>query len=393
MNGKARMAQHDTMTERATEVQRTGDVPSLTTLRGILALWVVVGHFWDHLVILVPWAHPFEPFAAKGQMAVPGFFVLSGWVMARNYSEWFRRITPSGAVRFWALRLARLYPVHLATIAALACATLPALVAGTPDPLRHYSLGGLALNLLLVHAWMPHPSFEWNYPSWSISAEWFAYLFFPLLTRLFWGLRKIPEAATAIGIAGLCATCWKTMWMSHMPFDLLFLVLVGFATGMAIHWAASPNRGSVPVPRLVPDAALLAMPVICLVAPARTAFLFLCILPVVAIWALSRLGSRCSRVWGFFPLLVLGEASYSLYMVHAVVEKFVIRVLPPTAWAGRGPAAAHFAAVAYVGAVALATWGTYTLVERPSRRRLRRLFLDDGKGPAKPGLPPPPCKE
>jgi peptidoglycan/LPS O-acetylase OafA/YrhL len=35
----------------------------------------------------------------------------------------------------------------------------------------------------------------WNHPSWSISAEWFAYLCFPLFAFVFWRLRDKPVAA------------------------------------------------------------------------------------------------------------------------------------------------------------------------------------------------------
>lgn len=40
---------------------------------------------------------------------------------------------------------------------------------------------GLWKNLLLIHAWPPNGAYSWNMPSWSISAEWAAYLVFPIL--------------------------------------------------------------------------------------------------------------------------------------------------------------------------------------------------------------------
>jgi peptidoglycan/LPS O-acetylase OafA/YrhL len=33
----------------------------------------------------------------------------------------------------------------------------------------------------MVHAWGTTPTVGWNFPSWSISAEWLAYLLFPLV--------------------------------------------------------------------------------------------------------------------------------------------------------------------------------------------------------------------
>ncbi len=45
-------------------------------------------------------------------------------------------------------------------------------------------------HLALVHAWRTTPSVQWNFPSWSISAEWFAYLGFPAVVGLSFMTRR-----------------------------------------------------------------------------------------------------------------------------------------------------------------------------------------------------------
>ncbi|MDP1171590.1 hypothetical protein, partial [Klebsiella pneumoniae] len=57
------------------------------------------------------------------------------------------------------------------------------------------SWSSLPANLLMLHAWGLAPVAGWNHPSWSISAEWFAYLCFPLFAFVFWRLRDKPVAA------------------------------------------------------------------------------------------------------------------------------------------------------------------------------------------------------
>ena len=47
----------------------------------------------------------------------------------------------------------------------------------------------------MVHAWGLAPEAAWNHPSWSISAEWFAYLAFPAFAWVAWRLRDRPNLA------------------------------------------------------------------------------------------------------------------------------------------------------------------------------------------------------
>ncbi|POA46332.1 acyltransferase, partial [Pseudomonas sp. GW460-R15] len=55
--------------------------------------------------------------------------------------------------------------------------------------------------LLLVHAWLPKIVIaEWNGPSWSLSAEWFAYLTFPAFAWI--GLVLARRPVLLIGFAG-----------------------------------------------------------------------------------------------------------------------------------------------------------------------------------------------
>ena len=88
----------------ASERERAGDdgrqrssgspeqLASLTPLRGIAALWVVIFHFCWYF----PAVHPERYTGAvyKGYLAVDMFFVLSGFVITHVYKEGFaRRVT------------------------------------------------------------------------------------------------------------------------------------------------------------------------------------------------------------------------------------------------------------------------------------------------------------
>ena len=110
------------------------------------------------------------------------FFVVSGFVIARQY---FGRVNDAASIgRFLWRRLARIYPLHLATLAfymALAGA-LHFGAARTDNPAR-YPLSDLPAQFLLLHAFIGE-RLTFNFPSWSLSAEMFCYLLFPAVALI-----------------------------------------------------------------------------------------------------------------------------------------------------------------------------------------------------------------
>jgi peptidoglycan/LPS O-acetylase OafA/YrhL len=82
-------------------------------------------------------------------------------------------------------RIIRLYPVHLTVLAGLVAIVSLAGAAGIAlnDP-QHWQWKDLFWHLTLLHSWGATEGLAWNDPSWSISAEWFAYLLFPLLAPM-----------------------------------------------------------------------------------------------------------------------------------------------------------------------------------------------------------------
>ena len=197
----------------------TRQIDSLTTLRGILALWVVAYHFWNDAVRLFPSLKSLAPLAQSGHFAVPGFFVLSGFVLAFNYSARFATWPPRRVLGFWALRLARIYPVHFVTLLAVAAMIAVSDRLGYQLTDAGYSTRDFILNLFLMHTWVPEFRLNWNYPSWSISSEWFAYLVFPfaaagLLSRITTWARAAALAVVCLVGAGIAFTVGQCCGMN-----------------------------------------------------------------------------------------------------------------------------------------------------------------------------------
>src|SRR4051794_34392121 len=75
-------------------------IDALTSLRGLAALWVVVFHFNDDLHHLFGRFPALDSLIQLGYLAVPYFFILSGFVLAYNYAPEFRRVSLPGYLGF-----------------------------------------------------------------------------------------------------------------------------------------------------------------------------------------------------------------------------------------------------------------------------------------------------
>lgn len=123
----------------------------------------------------------------SGFMGASFFYILSGYILAQVY---LRSDQPKAAwKKFYVARFARVYPAY-----ALSLLIQFPLIGWLL--LRHSSLTDnavialrtLGAHMLLLQAWWPSLAWRWNQPSWSISAEAFFYLLFPVLGT--WSLRQ-----------------------------------------------------------------------------------------------------------------------------------------------------------------------------------------------------------
>ena len=303
----------------------TPRIHALDGLRGLLALQVAVYH------LAAPLTQPGMALSSirvvldPAWFAVDMFFVMSGFVMAHVYGSSFGSGAASDATwRFFAARVARLYPVHLFALAVMAAGILP-FVHDRPEftsPDGRFAWTAALASLFMLHGpWIDHRS--WNYPAWSISAEWHAYLLFPMLAPLLARLR----AAGLKWVVGLGVLLPFVLYQfdladeTHPTNGLLLLlrVLPLFAAGAAAYGLrdAAWTRGS--------GFAWLAFagtPLL-LFMPGTSAVAVL-LAPCVLLAAVGHAPAR--RFLGRPSLLWLGGISYSLYMTHSLVEMLGVNV-------------------------------------------------------------------
>ncbi|MES2741016.1 MAG: acyltransferase [Pseudomonadota bacterium] len=349
----------------------------LDGLRGLLALFVVGFHLAGPLAALREAMGVWAPFMLEGWYAVDVFFLMSGFVMMHVYGDSFAGALNWGAWRrFMQARVARLYPVHLAALAVLFVCVLQFMLK-SPELAAdggRYSVRALLASLFMLHSpWIDYRS--WNYPAWSISAEWHAYLLFPLLVPL---VRKLGGATALLWLA-FAVLVPLGLYLQHLLPDpyptnglvVLLRVLPLFSGGMVLYrLRARGNWMSGPLAVLATLGTLA-----CLCSPVAAPYAVL----LTPLLVLAVLEDRLVR--GLFraaPLLWLGKISYSLYMTHALVEIFLMRLASKAVQRSADPALleqvgpAMLLWLASLGAALLLGWLTWRAIEGPGRVLLVR---------------------
>lgn len=346
----------------------------LTVLRFFAAAWVVSFLYWPQLA---PEATP--AVVGKGYLGVELFFVLSGFILSHVYLAAFGE----GRFRYgrflWA-RLARVYPLHLATLAGIGLLVAAATAAGfaLEHPIAVWS--ALPANLFLVHAWGLAPLSAWNHPSWSISAEWMAYLTFPAFAAVAWRLRRRPWLAVGAAVAFMVGLNIVFARLAGFPLTQAtyawgaLRIVPCFAYGCAtwLLWTSGAVRSSGVAKAGVALFAGLAL------AAAQAG------LPdwvTVAcfgglILSLAGLASTGSRLFSGPVGVYLGEVSYAVYMVCVPWELVFVNGAQKLLKLGDGPLPLPLWLVLVAGVTPVAAVAHH-LVERPAREAMRR-FADNG---------------
>lgn len=350
-----------------TPVQTPVDLRPLTALRFMAALWVVLYTFWPNLDV------SFLPnLAAKGYLGVELFFALSGFILSHVYLHAFAEKRFSYRGFLWA-RIARVYPLHVFTLLGVMALGLTAVAVGLSIDASVLSWKSLPAHLLMVHAWGFANEAGWNHPSWSISAEWFAYLAFPLFAMAAWPLRKRPWVATAgaaVFLMGLYAAFERLAGfpLTEATFRWGALRIVPcFAYGCALYLvyrrAPLPRAGLLAISAgvvMIASASVLAWDAVTVLAAG------------LLILALASIPAGKAGWLGSKPAVYLGEISYSVYMVCAPWQILAVNL----AARATGAEDKRLHVLVWLGIILgliAAAAATYHLIERPARKALRGM--------------------
>ena len=359
-------------------------------------------------------------------IGMPLFFVLSGFLMTYNYTAQFQSSWFLTAWKFYVARIARIYPVYL-----LALFLALSFVGGFFHELKERPVDvcrSMERVLTLTQSWSNAMVFQghsqerplalaYNGVGWSVSVEAFFYLLFPLIVLFVpWKMNRVWKVVVcAVGVFSLFVylnhLCVKRLdpsmniiacgtlrgWLVYLsPYMRFGEFLLGCLAGQLYRLTAASTPGR--WEQLVGHAVLWSS-IICLVrftiyppdwstptlknhlqfnngyAPFCAAIIF----------CLARYPSLLRQFLAFPLLVLLGEASYGMYLTQPLLQGlFIPRLLGETDLQ-------HWQIIVYnnlamVVCPHLFCLGLYQFAEVPMRRVLRNLL--GPRDASKRNLPP-----
>jgi len=371
----------------------------LDSIRGIAATSVVIHHLLLMPTFLAAFPHNAWidcSFFRSSWLLVDLFFVLSGMVMSLSSVEGeFGRFSLRD---FMVRRLARVYPLHIVMLAASLLFRLlrislvmAGIVVAAPAAFEVNNSYSFLLNVFLLHSMGFIDYLSWNAPSWSISVEFYTYLAFGLVVLLAQRMRSLSLFYALSGVIALGSLAIIVFGLDKKSLGLqtdfgILRCFVSFFLGVLTVRVVRrlPGKPDTVVQGVVQLVGMIASIVLVSMVEAYPAASFLAPLTFSVF-----LGSLLAfpdallvpRMLVTKPLVWLGQRSYSIYMVHALVVLFAeyfVRavgakriVALDTVQPGL-PATLNL--VVALAAVFLVSHYTYRYVEIPGGKFLRDLF-------------------
>jgi peptidoglycan/LPS O-acetylase OafA/YrhL len=370
---------------------------ALEAWRGICALAVALFH--------LPAVHLLT--GSRGllnlQFSVDFFFVLSGFVISYSYRD--RITTWKDAARFMMIRFGRLWPLHTSILALMVCLELIKLRAATANPALSsllqeppFAPGHSAMEILtsalFLQAFGIHSTPSWNFPAWSVGAEFYTYIVFAIASLCLPRRNYVIMTGLALLAAGVLYLVSPSSLFVSFKWGFL-RCLFGFGAGCLLFRLREIRRRPLPVPTALELGAMGLVVLyisVCPPGPAQYAAP-LTFAPLVYVFSFD--SGAASRILQAKLFQALGSWSYSIYMIHVLVLHFVrsAAIYVSHAWnvgtigvasgqnvllLGSSPEAPFLACIATIVLIVPFAALTYRWIERPCTN----FFRDLAKGSA-----------
>ena len=371
-------------------------LPALSGVRTLLAIAIMLFHFTPPHT---QWLHPVLD---NSFIFVGCFFLISGFILTYNYGD---RALTLVKRDFWFARFARLYP----TYAFVLLLSLPMLAAEWQSRPHTEFWQGLVLTPLLLQGWSPSLATFWNTVAWTLSADVLLYFAFPYIILL-WAQRGgwLDRPSRVIGLLFLI---WLvgitphtlyyflnpdhlpaqadrytgTFWMrvlKYTPPVYLCTFLAGLALGK-LHPLLPLSARQRFAASLI---ALVSLGVFFYEVSPHVPYVLVhgaLLLPLFCMLILGLSGPNpMTSLFSFKPLVILGETTFALYLLHFNVFEMIHNYHLPehlhVTWLDPW--------FSYVAIIALA-YATVRWVEKPTRN----LILQHSRARREPRIEPIPA--
>lgn len=362
-------------------------IPALTSLRFFAAAMIVIQHSASFF-------HIWEEFTTTFTLiqGVTFFFVLSGFILTYAHSN----LSGAGnAVKFMWARIARVWPAHIFTMGLLYILWVYPFATGLVVTAKQ-----TILSATLTQAWSPWPSdfFAFNGVAWTLSVEMFFYAMFPLLILNFsktWHIKLAISFALAMAAVLIAVTTnapaytpgdvvTTASWVYIWPPARLFEFVLGMVAGKAfLVYGHKVKESGIKAVGLVALLVILAgsylMPAAGwalsdhgLIGPALKGWITVSsssIFYAVGLFLLASSTGVVTSILSWRPLVLLGEISFSIYLIHQLVIRSLM--INPTWIEGIDPVVAM---IGYWVFTIVASYLLWLLIEKPCQRLMLKLI-------------------
>ncbi|MCU1251891.1 MAG: acyltransferase 3 [Edaphobacter sp.] len=304
---------------------RKPPLPALTGIRTLLAIFIILFHFTPpHLGLLYP-------FIDNGFVFVGVFFLISGYVLTYNYADRGRSLSKR---EFWLARISRLYPVYLFVLLISL-----SMVQEEWHARSHAEFWqGIILTPFVLQGWSPSVATFWNTVAWTLTSECVLYATFPWLIRLPWPKKpmRLVGLLITLWIVGLIphslylylnpdhlvgpvdrySSTQLIRFLKYTPLPYVCTFLAGVTLGKLQHALTLTQRQRF----ALSAGSLAAVGLFFYTLVGHTPYLLIhggLMTPVFAALVLGLSGPHpISALFSWRPLLLIGESSYCLYLLH-----------------------------------------------------------------------------
>lgn len=312
-----------------------GRIGALDGLRGVAAIIVAIFFHFRHFsleadnLIHLQWMmqRPIVWLQQYGHLGVDLFFLLSGYIFAAKYLHRIGGGHVSGR-DFLVARVARLYPLYLATLLITAAIVWSFYFRFGSWPLlsQNNDAFHFVLNLAFAQSLGLEAGHSFNFPAWSLSVEAVCYLIFffvALNKRYFW---LLAPTLVLVGLFLIRSAAHSGILNSSVGRGI-----AGFFIGAMIAEALRNGLRRELLTAAVGSLALLVASSLALgiaAFPWREGGIHLTAITIIfpAILIISLTVETVGKVIAARPFVFLGQISYAVYLVHIPIQMVMLLV-------------------------------------------------------------------
>lgn len=341
---------------------------SLDGIRGFLALSV----FFHHFVITYYWKTngiwarpPQDIFQNFGKVGVAIFFMITGFLFISKITKKDNSIN---WLKLYQSRIFRIVPLYL-----FALSIITTIVFVTSD----YQLKVTLINLVKQYIkWglfiggqindFPDTKIIIASVDWTLKYEWFFYFSLPVVALL---LEKLKKTAVIFIILGSMILFFNPISISY--FSTKFIIY--FCVGGLSSYIVNHFKFNSQITGTIPSTINLVLIIIAILYPNTLDAFHVAI--IFSLFLLTLLGNDLYGLFSLRSSIVLGEISYSIYLLHGIVLYVIFTIIKPIEFSEYKINDFIFLMPLISVLIVIISAATFLLIEKPSINFGRKLIL------------------